>query len=282
MQAGASCKRVTRDALQCVVSRRDGLEARLATVLTIFVAQAAIQFVLADDLPSSSYVNALGQMVATGYVLLLLIGVEAVVIWRLTTWHAHNERCVCCCRCSTVRPVQPRHVSMQARTRRQQDSACVRACVRAYVFACVCGCGCMCVCRCIRGGCHRHHCAVWLLLCLRARDRWQQHKAARCQLAYSHHKRTGARTAEPEQGQRNSARGACQPVQQLPGAPCDDLLMQDQACARRLSPAQALPCGHGGEGSVRSSTPAAASSLSVDIPSGSNHAPPTAPHNTRR
>lgn len=55
---------------------------------------SCLQFVVSSNLPHSSYMTALQQVVAAGYVTLTCIGLEAVVIWRLTTYHSHGKRCV--------------------------------------------------------------------------------------------------------------------------------------------------------------------------------------------
>lgn len=51
-----------------------------------------MQFVVSQDLPNSSYMTALQQLIAAGYVVLILIGVESVLIWWITTYHQTGER----------------------------------------------------------------------------------------------------------------------------------------------------------------------------------------------
>jgi hypothetical protein len=53
-----------------------------------------MQFVVSQDLPNSSYMTALQQLIAAGYVTLILIGVESVFIWWLSTYHRTGQRCV--------------------------------------------------------------------------------------------------------------------------------------------------------------------------------------------
>jgi len=68
------------------------MEARLGAVTALFLALAAIQFVLTDQTPASSYVTAMQQLVLTSYVCLLLVGIENVALWWLTTYHKGKER----------------------------------------------------------------------------------------------------------------------------------------------------------------------------------------------
>lgn len=53
-----------------------------------------MQFVVSQDLPNSSYMTALQQLIAAGYVTLIMIGLESVFIWWLSTYHRTGQRCV--------------------------------------------------------------------------------------------------------------------------------------------------------------------------------------------
>jgi hypothetical protein len=59
---------------------------------TAATARTHHQFVVSQDLPNSSYMTALQMMVAAGYVVLILIGIESVLIWWVTTYHQHHQR----------------------------------------------------------------------------------------------------------------------------------------------------------------------------------------------
>lgn len=52
-----------------------------------------VQFVVSNDLPKSSYMTALQQLIAAGYVTLILIGLESLLIFWITTYHSHGKRC---------------------------------------------------------------------------------------------------------------------------------------------------------------------------------------------
>ncbi|GAB4820950.1 hypothetical protein N2152v2_007996 [Parachlorella kessleri] len=71
--------------------RRD-LAARLGVIVTLFLALAAVQFVISSDQPSSSYVLPTQQQVVATYCLLALMAVEAIVVYHIETWKEHTER----------------------------------------------------------------------------------------------------------------------------------------------------------------------------------------------
>lgn len=73
---------------------RDDMNGRLGAIVALFLALAAIQFVVDGDLPSSSYVTPLAQLTLASYVSLLTVGLLCVLIWWLTTYHAERKRCV--------------------------------------------------------------------------------------------------------------------------------------------------------------------------------------------
>jgi hypothetical protein len=51
------------------------------SIVALFLALAAIQFVVDSDVPSSSYVTPLQQLTLASYLSLILVGLECVVIW---------------------------------------------------------------------------------------------------------------------------------------------------------------------------------------------------------
>jgi len=72
---------------------RKDMEARLGAVTGLFLALAAIQFVITGMTPASSYVTAMQQLVLTSYVTLIVVGLENVLLWWLTNYHKEKERC---------------------------------------------------------------------------------------------------------------------------------------------------------------------------------------------
>ncbi len=71
------------------------MTSRLAAVTGLFLALAAIQFVVDQNTPSSSYVTALQQLVLASYVCLILVGIENVVIWYITIYHQGGRPGLC-------------------------------------------------------------------------------------------------------------------------------------------------------------------------------------------
>ena len=63
-------------------------------VVTLFLALAAIQFVVDSDMPASSYVTSLQQLTLVSYLFLVLVGLENIVIWWLTIYHKDKDRWV--------------------------------------------------------------------------------------------------------------------------------------------------------------------------------------------
>jgi hypothetical protein len=59
--------------------------------VALFLALAAIQFVVDANTPSASFLTPLQQLTLASYLCLILIGVECMVIWRLTTYHAEKQ-----------------------------------------------------------------------------------------------------------------------------------------------------------------------------------------------
>ena len=59
----------------------------------LFLALAAIQFVIMSLTPASSYITALMQLVLMSYICLVLVAAENLLIWYLTIYHKDKERC---------------------------------------------------------------------------------------------------------------------------------------------------------------------------------------------
>lgn len=51
------------------------------SIVALFLALAAIQFVVDSDVPSSSYITPLQQLTLASYLSLILVGLECVIIW---------------------------------------------------------------------------------------------------------------------------------------------------------------------------------------------------------
>jgi hypothetical protein len=60
--------------------------------VALFLALAAIQFVVDQDVPASSYITPLQQITLASYLSLILVGLECVLIWWLTTYHVEKVR----------------------------------------------------------------------------------------------------------------------------------------------------------------------------------------------
>jgi hypothetical protein len=60
--------------------------------VALFLALAAIQFVVDQDVPASSYITPLQQLTLTSYLSLILVGFECVIIWYLTTYHVEKVK----------------------------------------------------------------------------------------------------------------------------------------------------------------------------------------------
>lgn len=58
--------------------------------MALFLALAAIQFVVDSNVPSSSFLTPLQQLTLCSYLSLILIGVECMAIWYLTTYHTEK------------------------------------------------------------------------------------------------------------------------------------------------------------------------------------------------
>jgi hypothetical protein len=62
------------------------------SIVALFLALAAIQFVVDQDVPASSYITPLQQLTLTSYLSLILVGFECVIIWYLTTYHVEKVK----------------------------------------------------------------------------------------------------------------------------------------------------------------------------------------------
>jgi hypothetical protein len=62
------------------------LGARLSVVVTLFLALTAVQFVLAESMPRSSYVLPLQQIILVTYLCLTLSAMESILAYRLFHW----------------------------------------------------------------------------------------------------------------------------------------------------------------------------------------------------
>ncbi len=71
---------------------RKDMEARLGAITGLFLALAAIQFVITGMTPASSYVTSMQQLVLTSYICLILVGLENVFLWWLTIYHKSKEQ----------------------------------------------------------------------------------------------------------------------------------------------------------------------------------------------
>uniref|UniRef100_A0A383VCS9 Neurotransmitter-gated ion-channel ligand-binding domain-containing protein n=1 Tax=Tetradesmus obliquus TaxID=3088 RepID=A0A383VCS9_TETOB len=71
---------------------KDDMNGRAGSIVALFLALAAIQFVVDSDVPSSSYVTPLQQLTLASYLSLILVGLECVGIWWVTTYHAEKLR----------------------------------------------------------------------------------------------------------------------------------------------------------------------------------------------
>jgi len=70
----------------------DNLSDRIGTVVTLFLALVAVQFVTQDVLPSSSGAIATQQLVILTYLYLGLIGIESIVVHRISTSYTRQQR----------------------------------------------------------------------------------------------------------------------------------------------------------------------------------------------
>ncbi|KAK9810111.1 hypothetical protein WJX72_005029 [[Myrmecia] bisecta] len=68
---------------------RNSLETRIGTIITIFLANTALQFVM--DFPSTSYLNAVQQLIIASYFLLFLVGIEALLVYFICIWHRRQH-----------------------------------------------------------------------------------------------------------------------------------------------------------------------------------------------
>ena len=61
--------------------------------MALFLALAAIQFVVAQNMPASSYITALGQLILASYLVLFFAGIESLVAYKLAYFCDRAKRC---------------------------------------------------------------------------------------------------------------------------------------------------------------------------------------------
>ncbi|KAL4451548.1 hypothetical protein ABPG75_007210 [Micractinium tetrahymenae] len=71
---------------------RKELATRLGVIVTLFLAMAAIQFVIQEHQPASSYILPTQQLVVATYVLLVLVEIESILVYHVETWKANAEK----------------------------------------------------------------------------------------------------------------------------------------------------------------------------------------------
>lgn len=62
--------------------------------MALFLALAAIQFVVAQNMPASSYITALGQLILASYFVLFFVGVESLFAFKLAVYCERVQRYV--------------------------------------------------------------------------------------------------------------------------------------------------------------------------------------------
>lgn len=75
-----------------VFARPSDLDIRLSTLVTLFLALVAIQFVIADQLPRTSYATAFGILVLSSYVLIMLLIVESLLVFYVSVLDENYRR----------------------------------------------------------------------------------------------------------------------------------------------------------------------------------------------
>ena len=61
--------------------------------MALFLALAAIQFVVAQNMPASSYITALGQLILASYLALFFAGIESLAAYKLAIFCERQKRC---------------------------------------------------------------------------------------------------------------------------------------------------------------------------------------------
>ena len=61
--------------------------------MALFLALAAIQFVVAQEMPASSYITALGQLIIASYFVLFFVGLESLGAYKLAIYCDRERRC---------------------------------------------------------------------------------------------------------------------------------------------------------------------------------------------
>ena len=62
--------------------------------MALFLALAAIQFVVSQNLPASSYVTPLGQLIIASYFALFICGIESLLGFNLAVYCERQQRWV--------------------------------------------------------------------------------------------------------------------------------------------------------------------------------------------
>ena len=62
-------------------------------MVALFLALAAIQFVVAQNLPASSYVTPLGQLIVASYFTLFLAALESLLVFNFAVYAERQRRC---------------------------------------------------------------------------------------------------------------------------------------------------------------------------------------------
>ncbi|KAI7836836.1 hypothetical protein COHA_009337 [Chlorella ohadii] len=68
------------------------LATRLEMIVALFLALTAVQFVLSDSLPTSSYVVPTQQLVLATYIFLFLIALESILVYHIVERHAKRQQ----------------------------------------------------------------------------------------------------------------------------------------------------------------------------------------------
>ena len=122
---------------------------RLEIIVTLFLSLTAVQFVLADRTPTSSYVVPTQQLVLTTYIFLMLISIESIIVFHLSNWSERTLVAKVCRQCigalmrrptmhapCLANPAFPRPgASQRRRTARRQHTLERRSVPRAQAAA---------------------------------------------------------------------------------------------------------------------------------------------------
>lgn len=62
-------------------------------VVALFLALTAVQFVVSQSMPASSYVTAMGELIIFSYVILIFDGMETILVYNLSKSCERRKRC---------------------------------------------------------------------------------------------------------------------------------------------------------------------------------------------